>query len=139
VRAPHPKLAEGEHPANTSNIMAFQVDDFQSEIEQAVGNYDRFIICIDKTPEDFLRGLRSLLKKAITAYADRGPGLRHGLALDRHVTVMLSQTETDRPHCGIYFNLHSPYQRQVQLSRGLATQQHQHQDRRDTTARTQPE
>ncbi|MEI8063877.1 MAG: hypothetical protein WCH84_07420 [Verrucomicrobiota bacterium] len=93
--------------------MALQVEDFREEIEHAARNYDKFIICIDKTPEDFLRILQSLLGKALTAYADRGPGLRHGLALDSHVTIMLSQTDTDRPLCGIYFNLHSPYRRQV--------------------------
>jgi hypothetical protein len=38
--------------------------------------------------------------------------LRHGIALDKHVTVILSQSDNDRPLCGIYFNLHSPYQRQ---------------------------
>ena len=42
---------------------------------------------------------------------DRGPHLRHGIALDRQLTIILSQTDTDRPLCGIYFNLHSPYQK----------------------------
>jgi len=37
--------------------------------------------------------------------------LRHGIALDRHVTIMLSQNEDDRPLCGIYFNLHSPFRK----------------------------
>jgi hypothetical protein len=27
------------------------------------------------------------------------------------VTVILSQNETPQPLCGIYFNLHSPYQK----------------------------
>ena len=35
-----------------------------------------------------------------------------GIALDRQVTVILSQTEGERPLCGIYFNLSSPYHRQ---------------------------
>ena len=73
--------------------------------------YDRYVICIDKTPEDFEATLISLLHKAIKAYENRGPQLRHGIALDRHVTVILSQNEKPRPLCGIYFNLHSPYQR----------------------------
>jgi hypothetical protein len=34
--------------------------------------------------------------------------LRHGIALDKQVTIILSQTDNDRPLCGIYFNLHSP-------------------------------
>jgi hypothetical protein len=35
--------------------------------------------------------------------------MRHGIALDREVTVILSQSDDERPLCGIYFNLHSPY------------------------------
>jgi len=73
--------------------------------------YDKYVICIDKTPEEFQASLFSLLNKAIKAYEDRGPNLRHGIALDRQVTVILSQNETPRPLCGIYFNLHSPYQK----------------------------
>jgi hypothetical protein len=49
--------------------------------------------------------------KAIKAYETRGTGLRHGIALDRQVTVILSQSEGPLPLCGIYFNLHSPYQK----------------------------
>lgn len=74
--------------------------------------YDKYVICIDKTPEDFQGSLVSLLNKAIKAYESRGPQLRHGIALDRQVTVILSQNEGPRPLCGIYFNLHSPYQKQ---------------------------
>ena len=35
------------------------------------------------------------------------------IALDKQVTVILSQTDHDRPLCGIYFNLHSPYQKKT--------------------------
>ena len=73
--------------------------------------YDKYVICIDKTPDEFHTSLVSLLNKAIKAYENRGPQLRHGIALDRQVTVILSQNETQRPLCGIYFNLHSPYQK----------------------------
>jgi len=73
--------------------------------------YDKYVICIDKTPEDFQATLMSLLGKAIKAYESRGPHLRHGIALDKHVTVILSQSDHPRPLCGIYFNLHSPYQK----------------------------
>jgi hypothetical protein len=52
------------------------------------------------------------VEKAIKAFESRGPGLRHGIALDRQVTVILSQTDGERPLCGIYFNLSSPYHRQ---------------------------
>ena len=73
--------------------------------------YDKYVICIDKTPEDFQATLMSLLGKAIKAYESRGPHLRHGIALDKHVTVILSQSDHPRPLCGIYFNLDSPYQK----------------------------
>ncbi len=75
--------------------------------------YDKYVICIDKTPDEFEMSLVSLLTKAIKAYESRGPQLRHGIALDKQVTVILSQNENPRPLCGIYFNLHSPYQKQA--------------------------
>jgi hypothetical protein len=84
---------------------------FKPEIAEAMKAYEKYLICIDKTPEDFLVSLTSLLNKAIKAYESRGPQLRHGIALDRQVTVILSQTDAPRPLCGIYFNLHSPYQK----------------------------
>ena len=87
------------------------VDTFQSEIDQAVRNYDRYVVCLHKTPEAFAASLASLLQKAIRAYAGRAAGMRHGIALDREVTIILSQSDEDRPLCGIYFNLHSPYKR----------------------------
>jgi len=55
--------------------------------------------------------LNSLMTKAIKAYENRGAGLRHGIALDKQVTIILSQSDEERPLCGIYFNLHSPYQK----------------------------
>jgi hypothetical protein len=86
-------------------------DTFKTEIAEAMKAYEKYVICIDKTPEEFLTSLTSLLNKAIKAYESRGPQLRHGIALDRQVTVILSQNDTTRPLCGIYFNLHSPYQK----------------------------
>ncbi len=86
-------------------------DTFSQEIAEALKAYEKYVICIDKTPEDFHASLLSLLNKAIKAYENRGPHLRHGIALDLQVTVILSQNETARPLCGIYFNLHSPYQK----------------------------
>ena len=93
--------------------MPLQAEDFRSEVETAAQSYDKFVVCLDKTPEEFLHSLQSLMKKALAAYETRAPGLRHGIALDRHVTIIFSQTDTDRPLCGIYFNLHSPYQKTV--------------------------
>ena len=84
---------------------------FKQEIAEALKAFEKYIICVDKTPEDCESSLRSLMEKAIKAYENRGPHLRHGIALDWQVTIILSQTETDRPLCGIYFNLHSPYQK----------------------------
>jgi hypothetical protein len=84
---------------------------FNEEIADAMKMYEKYIICIDKTPDEFQASLMSLLNKAIKAYESRGPQLRHGIALDRQVTVILSQNEGPRPLCGIYFNLHSPYQK----------------------------
>ncbi len=37
--------------------------------------------------------------------------MRHGIALDKEVTLILSQSDEERPLCGIYFNLHSPYKK----------------------------
>lgn len=85
------------------------VDTFQREIDEAVRNYDRYIVCLQKTPEEFAASLASLLQKAIKAYNTRADGMRHGIALDKEVTIILSQSDEARPLCGIYFNLHSPY------------------------------
>ncbi len=84
---------------------------FKQEIAEALKAYEKYLICIDKTPDEFKVSLISLLTKAIKAYENREPHLRHGIALDRQITVILSQTDTARPLCGIYFNLHSPYQK----------------------------
>lgn len=87
------------------------VETFKHEIAAALKAYDKFVICVDKTPDDFEASLQSLLAKAITAYKNRGAGMRHGIALDKRVTVILSESGEARPLCGIYFNLHSPYQK----------------------------
>jgi hypothetical protein len=85
------------------------VDTFQHEISEAVKNYDRYVVCLQKTPQEFAEVLNSLMQKAIKAYETRAAGMRHGIALDKEVTVILSQSDEVRPLCGIYFNLHSPY------------------------------
>lgn len=88
-------------------------DLFKREIVQAVRAYDRHVVSLEKCTEEFHQTLLALIKKAIQAYEKRGPELRHGIALDKHVTVILSQSDSERPLCGIYFNLHSPYQRKA--------------------------
>lgn len=87
------------------------VDSFKREIAEAVKNFDRYVICLHKTPEEFEAALVSLLQKAIKAYENRAAGMRHGIALDKEVTVILSQSDDVQPLCGIYFNLHTPYKR----------------------------
>jgi len=89
--------------------MELTVEMFKPELVAALRAYEKYIVCLDKTGEEFQASVISLLEKAIKAYAQRAPSLRHGIALDRHLTIILSQTDGDRPLCGIYFNLHSPY------------------------------
>jgi hypothetical protein len=93
--------------------MELSVETFTAEIAEALRAYDKHIVCIDKTPEACKAALVSLMDKAIRAYQSRGPHLRHGIALDKEVTIILSQTENERPLCGIYFNLHSPYKKKA--------------------------
>lgn len=91
--------------------MDLTVEMFKQEIAEALKIYDKYIVCLDKTPEDCEATLVSLTKKAIEAYKNRGANLRHGIALDKQITIILSQTENERPLCGIYFNLHTPYRK----------------------------
>jgi hypothetical protein len=94
------------------------VDTFAAEIAAALKSYDRHIVCLEKLPEECEASLRSLMQKAVNAYVNRGADMRHGIALDRHVTIILSQTDDPRPLCGIYFNLHSPYSRKSTAKAG---------------------
>ncbi|MGO9243636.1 MAG: hypothetical protein ACLQDC_02560 [Verrucomicrobiia bacterium] len=104
-------LAEPHGCANTQAAMGLSIEDFQHEIAAAAKSYDKFVVCVEKTPDEFLKSLQSLMGKAINAFENRAPGLRHGIALDRHVTIMLSQNDDARPLCGVYFNLHSPFRK----------------------------
>lgn len=96
---------------------------FKKEIHEALCNYDKFVVCLGKTTEECEIAIVSLMRKAINAFQTRSPGLRHGIALDKFITIILSQSDTDRPHCGIYFNLHSPYQKQIQAAAAAAASQ----------------
>lgn len=94
--------------------MQLSADSFKSEIAAALKAYDRHVVCLEKIPEDCEASIASLMEKAIKAYVTRGPEMRHGIALDRHITIILSQTnDAERPLCGIYFNLHSPYSKKT--------------------------
>ncbi|MCU0786946.1 MAG: hypothetical protein MUC91_01955 [Verrucomicrobia bacterium] len=85
---------------------------FASEIKTALKAYDHHVVALGKSNAEFKTTLDSLMKKALQAYESRGEGMRHGIALDKEITVILSQGDGARPLCGIYFNLHSPYRRE---------------------------
>jgi branched-subunit amino acid aminotransferase/4-amino-4-deoxychorismate lyase len=102
--------------------MGVTVEMFKQELAEAIKAYDKFIVCLDKPPDRFEESLVSLMTKAIKAYETRGPNLRHGIALDKQVTIILSQTDEERPLCGVYFNLHSPYQKQAEAKAAAARQ-----------------
>jgi hypothetical protein len=87
------------------------IDSFSREIAEALKSYDRHVVCLEKTPQEFQESLVSLMAKAIRAFETRGAGLRNGIALDRQVTIILSESGEEKPLCGIYFNLHSPYRK----------------------------
>ena len=82
-------------PASFS-AMGLSVDMYKQEMAEALRNYERYIVCIDKTPEEFQASVMSLMDKAIKAYENRGPGLRHGIALDKQLTIILSQSTGER-------------------------------------------
>ena len=92
-----------------------KVEDFSKEIAAAVKAYEHYIVCIDKTPDEFFKSVQSLMARAIKVYEDRAPGLKHGIALDSQITIILSEppepASAERPLCGIYFNLHTPYRK----------------------------
>ena len=101
--------------------MTLSAEQFEPELRAALRSYERHIVCLEQLPDEAEESLRSLLAKAIRAYDNREPGLRHGIALNRQITIILSQTETDRPLCGIYFNLHSPYSRKSRAKSDAGT------------------
>jgi len=93
--------------------MSLQPEDFKNELVDALRHYEKYVVCIDKTPDEFLKSLESLMEKAIKAFETRAEGMRHGIALDRQVTIILSMADGAKPLCGIYFNLHSPYRKKT--------------------------
>ena len=92
--------------------MELAIETFRQEIDAAMRSYDRHVVCVFKSPDDCLEAIERLMLKAIKAYENRAEGMRHGIALDKEITIMLSQSESDPPLCGIYFNLHTPYSRE---------------------------
>jgi len=94
-------------------FLAVKVETFEEEIQKAIATYEKYVVCLGYTPEEFAQGVRRLVAQALKVFENREPGLRHGFALNEFVTVIISQSETDRPYCGIYFNLFSPYTAQL--------------------------
>ena len=92
--------------------MELAIETFRQEIDAAMRSYDRHVVCVFKSPDDCLEAIERLMLKAIKAYENRAEGMRHGIALDKEITIMLSQSESAAPRCGIYFNLHTPYSRE---------------------------
>jgi len=78
--------------------MVLTAETFEDEICGGVASFDKFIVCIDKTPEECRASLVSL-RKSHQDLRERGPILRHGIALDCQLTIILSQTEHERPLC----------------------------------------
>jgi len=100
-----------------------KVDDFNKEIREAVKAYELYVVCIAKTPDEFAESVRSLMAKAIKVFESRAPGLKHGYALDSHLTIILSEppdAPDGQPLCGIYFNLHSPYRKKPAATKSKA-------------------
>jgi hypothetical protein len=93
--------------------MDLTVEMFRHEISEATKGFEKFVVCLEKTPDECREALERLMEKAIKAYVSRGANLRHGIALDKEITIILSQTENERPLCGIYFNLSSPYRKKT--------------------------
>ena len=92
--------------------MELTTETFRPEIDNAMLSYDRHVVCVFKTPDECLEAIERLMIKAIKAFESRAEGMRHGIALDKEITIMLSQSSDDRPLCAVYFNLHTPYSRE---------------------------
>jgi hypothetical protein len=52
-------------------LIRVTVETFKEEMAQAMKAYERYVICIDKTPEEFEASLISLVIKAINAFRAR--------------------------------------------------------------------
>jgi len=104
------------------SVLVVTGETFKQEVGEAVRAFEKYVVCLEKAPGDCLGSLNSLVDKAIKAYENRGPNLRHGIALDRHLTVILSQSDSERPLCAIYFNLFTPYGRKPAAKTGGAAE-----------------
>lgn len=90
--------------------MPLDIRQFLPEHDIAWHSFERHIVCLELTPPDYHKLIEQLLLKAIDQYEKLPPDRRHAVALDNSITVILTKTaDPDKPLCGIYFNLHSPY------------------------------
>lgn len=89
--------------------------EFLEKVKEAVITYDKYIICLDKTPDEFLEIILRLAKKAKKAFDEREKSCKNGIALDRHITIIFSENaqNQDSPICNIYFNLSSDYAKKL--------------------------
>jgi hypothetical protein len=91
---------------------------FEKEIAEAVKAYDKFIVCLNRTPEEFKKRLDRSVAKAMETFNNRPEGTRMGINTDEFVTVhILLPTGAETPVCGIYFNLSSPFTEAVKSKR----------------------
>ena len=88
--------------------MKISPEDFTQEIAEALLNYDKYLICLNKTLDEYAATLQSLIQKAVKAYEDRGDK-KNGIALDKFVTVTITENGDEKPIINIYFNLYSSY------------------------------
>lgn len=100
--------------------MKISPEDFTQEMAEALLNYDKYLICLNKTLDEYAATLQSLTQKVIKAYEDRGDK-KSGIALDKFVTVTLTENGDEKPIINIYFNLYSFYASTMQNKKPLTT------------------
>src|SRR6202162_1317345 len=69
------RLAGGRGCVNNRAIMELQTEVFKHEMAAAGRSYDKFVVGMKKTPDEFLKSLQSLMAKPTTAFQNRAPGL----------------------------------------------------------------
>lgn len=96
-------------------VMDTSSAEFLAKVKEAVVTYDKYIICLNKTQDEFLRTVLRLAAKAKKAFEERDKLSKNGIALDKYVTVIFSENPKDgeSPVCNIYFNLSSDYAKKL--------------------------
>ena len=85
------------------------IETFKKEIATAVKAFDKYIVSLEKSPEE-LRLPRSVMAEGARRLRELCPGMRHGLALDKQVTIILSQRHR-APAEWHLFQFNCPYQK----------------------------